>query len=122
MGINGKLKQLSPYLLETLKEDPVFVWLFLDSKYMIDLDYLQYVQDFPANCAYNFRDEISQLQAIEKYRTKEYQKIKTDILIEGENTELDLHKYWKALHFLLTWNVPINLPLQVGSLTGAVAS
>ncbi|MBD2087186.1 YfbM family protein [Trichocoleus sp. ST-U3] len=94
MGIYGRLKQISPSILKTLKENPAFVWLLLNAKWMSGLDYLQYIQSNPT--------EVKQLQIFEQQNPEEFKKIKVDILIEGAAPELDFHKYGEVIDFLLT--------------------
>lgn len=85
MGIDGNFKQLSPYVLEKLKEKPGLVRVFTDARWISEIDVLRG-------------------RGLFLYK-KEFEEIKPDIplvIAEGKNEYLDIDKYWHGIHFLLT--------------------
>lgn len=85
MGIEGNLKQLSPYVLQKLKEEPGLVRVFTYARFISEIDVMKGRQ-------------------IRLHR-KKLNEIKADIplvIAEGKTEGLDIHKYWHQIHFLLT--------------------
>lgn len=107
MGIEAEFKQVSPYLLEKLKEYPDFVELFFDSRYLPDSPFWQ---EFTYDLEDPNDEELSNLasEALEKLKQnkrEEYETLKNDIPLiieEGKAEYLDIDKTWYWIHFLLT--------------------
>lgn len=111
MGITGELKQVSPYLLEKLKEYPDFADLFFNAKYLPDSCFWQEFTinpDDPDDVEWfeefsNFAAET--IEKLKQDKPKEFELLRDDIpliLHEGKGKYLDLDKTWRAIHLLLT--------------------
>ncbi|MCL1468487.1 DUF1877 family protein [Argonema galeatum] len=111
MGIEAEFKQVSPYLLEKLKEHPDFAELFFDAQYLPESPFWQ---QFTINLNdpddVVFLDEFTNL-ALETFnklrenKQEEFKKQKTDIsqiIEEGKAEYLDIDKTWRMIHFVLT--------------------
>jgi hypothetical protein len=119
MGIQAKFKQVSPYLLEKLKEHPDFAEVFFyaellpDSdlwrEYPIDLNNPNEVADYE-----DFTNWVGEtLQRLEEEKPEEFEKMKIEIpliIAEGKALPLDIGKSWRELHFVLTgedYSIPL---------------
>ena len=101
MGIIAEFKQVSPYLLEKLKEHPDFTELFLNAKYLPDSEFWQEVTINP-NDPHDVEwfDEgtnlaANTLQELKEERLEEFEKLESDIpliIAEGKSTYFDLDK------------------------------
>lgn len=127
MGITLEFKQVSPYLLNRLKEFPDFTELFLDAKYLPDS---LFWEEFTIN-----QDDVGDVgdvewfneatnyytDTLEKLKTdkpQEFEKIKEDIYLiknEGKEFYLDIDKIWEFIHFLLTgYEFDVKIPFLIG--------
>ncbi|GAX41733.1 hypothetical protein NIES4075_27300 [Tolypothrix sp. NIES-4075] len=111
MGIILELKQVSPYLLEKLKEYPDFVELFLDAKYLPDSPFWHEFTINPDDSDdVEWFNEFTNLAAetlerLIKEKPDEFEKLKEDIpliIAEGKAKYLDIDKTWRPMIFLLT--------------------
>lgn len=111
MGIQGKLKQISPYLLEKLKKYPDFITVFDYAERLPESNYWQKYQN--ANIPAWLTDIIAEqkklaldtLEELKHAKPEEYKSIEPDIptiLEEGKLERLDLDKAWHTVSFLLT--------------------
>lgn len=111
MGIEGNLKQISPYLLEKLKKYPDFITVFDYAEWLPESNLWQKYQclDIPPDVLDLF-DEVENaaievLQELEQKKPEDYERIKPDIpliLEEGKTPGLELDKAWHTVSFLLT--------------------
>lgn len=111
MGIEAQFKQVSPYLLEKLKEHPDFAEVFFyaellpDSdhwrEYPIDLNDPNEVADYE-----DFTNWVEEtLQKLEEEKPEEFEKMEIEIpliIAEGKALPLNIGKRWRELHFVLT--------------------
>ncbi|MBD2179643.1 DUF1877 family protein [Aerosakkonema funiforme] len=111
MGIEGNLKQISPYLLEKLIKYPDFITVFDYAIWLPESNYWQNYQnmDVPPDALDMFGEianaAIEVLQDLEKNKPEDYERIKADIpliLEEGKTAGLELDKAWHIVSFLLT--------------------
>lgn len=111
MGIEGNLKQISPYLLEKLKKYPDFITVFDYAKLLPESNYWQKHQtaDIPTWLKRIIAEEkrlaLDTLKKLKKAKSKEYELIKRDIpmiLEEGKVEGLELDKAWHIVSLLLT--------------------
>jgi hypothetical protein len=111
MGIEAECKQVSPYLLEKLKEYPDFAELFFNSQYLPDSPFWQEYTinpDNPDDIEYfneftNFVTET--LEKLKENKPEEFKKLEADIpriIEEGKGEYFDLDWTWRSVHFLLT--------------------
>lgn len=111
MGIEGNLKQISPYLLEKFKKYPDFIRVFDYARWLPESNYWQKYQsaDIPVYVTNIFeelkRAALDTLEKLNKQRPEDYELIKTDIpliLEQGKAEGLNLDKAWHTVSFLLT--------------------
>lgn len=103
MGIVGQLKQISGLTLEYFRKDSSLVDLFLTAKWLPESAFWQ---------STDYRDEKTKQEAQQKF---EKQKLSNEdkrrlialFLAEWETPELDLHKSWSELTFLLAGYIPV---------------
>lgn len=124
MGIYAELKQVSPYLLEKLKEYPDWMELFFSAQYLGDSPFWQEVTINPDNPidvdwfneSINLAAEV--LERLKTEKPEEFEKIKDTIpliLDEGKSAYLDMKKAWHDLHFVLTGkDTSVPLPFLMG--------
>lgn len=111
MGITAEFKQVSPYLLEKLKEHPDFAGLFFDAKYLPDSPFWQEFTINPEDPDdVEWYDEFTnfaaeRLDKLKLEKPEEFEKLKADIPLiieEGKAKYLDIDKTWYTIHFVLT--------------------
>jgi len=118
MGIEVKLKQISPNILEKLLNYSDFFVLFTSAEWLPDSIYWQKYQrpDLPPYILelmasqQNVVTEI--LQDLQVNKPKEYESLRSEIpliLEKGKILSLDLHKEWHLLSFLNTGYKGMNL-------------
>lgn len=124
MGIEATFKQVSPYLLEKLKEHPDFAELFFHAKYLPDSHFWQEFTinpDDPKDVEWfdeftNLAEET--LQKLKEQKPEEFKKLKADISVileEGKAKYFDADKTWREIHFLLTgYDYSVRLNFLVG--------
>lgn len=111
MGITAEFKQVSPYLLEKLKEHLDFVELFFNAQYLPDSPFWQKFTinpDDPDDGSWFDEFTLFAAETLEKLKQdnpEEFEKLKVDIpliLTEGKDKYLDIDKTWSTIHFILT--------------------
>ncbi len=126
MGITLEFKQVSPYLLEKIKEYPDLIALFIDAKYLSDSPFWQELTINPDdeedmerfNEMTNYFSET--LEKLQKNRVNEYEQFKENIpriISEGKLPYLDIDKKWRLFSFLLTgydYTESVNIPILIG--------
>lgn len=89
MGIEGAIKQISLPTLELLRNEPILVGAFYEAKLLPETTFWQRLR--------------------KKYNWKV---LEQQFLAEWETPELDLHKYWQEITFLLAGYVPVSMASQ----------
>lgn len=109
MGITLNLKQVSPYVLEKIKNHPDLAGLFLDAQYLEDSPFWQEFTVIERDEIDWFHEAINfvqeRLDKLKKDKPEEVEKINDDIPLiinEGKREYLDLDKMWRSINFLLT--------------------
>lgn len=111
MGIEAKFKQVSPYLLEKLKEHPDFAAVFFYAQLLPDSDYWREYPIDPNNPAdvadfEEFTNCVAEtLQKLQEEKPEEFEKMKAEIpllIAEGKALPLDIGKKWRELQFAFT--------------------
>jgi hypothetical protein len=107
MSIVGILKQISVSTLEILREEPLFVELFLAARYLPEAAYWRQVSYRTDDSAQRTKERSSEKFGRFRWADKhEQETLKNQFMIEWEIPELDLHKYYPELTFLLAGYVP----------------
>jgi Domain of unknown function (DUF1877) len=125
MGITLEFKQVSPYLLNKLKDYPDFTGLFLDAKYLPDSPFWEEFKPFDADDTEWFDEAtnyyIETLEQLIRDKPQEFEKIKEELHLiesEGKGVYLDINKTWKFMHFLLTgyeYDIDFEIPFLIGN-------
>ncbi|BBD58915.1 hypothetical protein NIES2109_16940 [Nostoc sp. HK-01] len=111
MGTTLELKQVSPYLLEKIKNYSELAGIFLDAQYLEDSPFWEEFTIDPNdiddvewfNEATNYLQE--RLDKLVTHKPEKFGKMKDDIPLiinEGKSKYLDLDKTWQPINFLLT--------------------
>ncbi|MGV0107647.1 DUF1877 domain-containing protein [Nostoc sp. DSM 114160] len=120
MGITGEIKQISASTLELLKEDPLLVEVFRDAQWLPESALWQRetyglgYETIKKKARARF-DKLPTSQGLSRFiprnrrqwkKNYDWQVLEQRFLAEWENLELDLHKSWIELTFLLAGYVP----------------
>ncbi|MEH1831646.1 MAG: DUF1877 family protein [Nostoc sp.] len=114
MGIIGKIKQISKSTLELLREDPLLVSAFRDAKWLVKSTYGIGDEKTKQEVKARF-GKLPKSQGLSRFipgnrkqwkKNYDWQLLEQQFLTEWENPELDLHKDWLELTFLLAGYVP----------------
>jgi hypothetical protein len=111
VGITAEFKQVSPYLLQSLKEYPDFAELFFNAKYLPDSEFWQEVTINP-----NDPDDVEWFNELSNSAVETLEKLKKEkphgfenprldilsIIFEGKTKCLNIDKTWNRLHFFFT--------------------
>jgi len=109
MSIIGKIKIISSSTLELLREDPLLVAAFFDAQWWsesgekINQEAKARFVNLPSPQDLGWLIPASPLQWENSY---DWQALEEQFLAEWETAELDLHKYWPEITFLLAGYVP----------------
>ncbi|WP_392530448.1 DUF1877 family protein [Nostoc sp. C117] len=104
MGITGEIKQISASTLELFREDPLLISAFRDAQWLPESKEVR--ERFA---------KLSKRQGLSRFipgnrqqwkNNHDWQALEQQFLAEWENPELDLHKCWLELTFLLAGYVP----------------
>jgi len=108
MGIEGRIKHISSSTLDLFIKDPYLVDAFFDAKWLPESPFWQSVPDlkreYTETLKQNARAIFGNLPAGRSKHWKntyDWQALEELFLTEWEIPELDLHKYWSDLTFLL---------------------
>ena len=114
MGIEAALKQISPPTLDRIKDESLLMDAFFCARWLPDSDHWKqqdcmgsYVKDIQQGAIQRFWHlkwyyRLKYLRKFKWISQRKWDKLKAEFLLEWKILELDLHKYWRELHFLLT--------------------
>lgn len=124
MGIEAEFKQVSPYLLEKLREYPDYGDVFFDARYLADSPFWQdFTIDPNDPNDVEWYDEATsyvseKLEKLKQENPQRFEKISSDIPLiieEGKSNYLDIEKTWYMIHFVLTGEkFPLCPPFLIG--------
>jgi hypothetical protein len=100
MGVTVSLKQISPLTLDILTQDPELFKLFSDSQWLPNSAMWER-SSLPESYASQFKQD-----AESKFKGSVYSVYKERFVSEWIIPELDLHKYWPELTYLLAGFIP----------------
>lgn len=107
MGIIGELKQISASTLEVLRQEPRLVELFKAARYLPESAFWRqrtfWNDDSAELVKKGSQEKFRRFRSVDK---EKLQTLKKQFLLEWEIPELDLHKYWPELTFLLAGYIP----------------
>lgn len=95
MGISSRLKHVDADLFELMLEHPELISLLLNAQWMDNMDYKSYFE------ATKDLVTLEQLDTLKQENPRVFQRIVVDIEVMTGFPELNLHKYWNEIHYLL---------------------